>query len=180
MFGNVIDSVLWAAHCPVAVTRLLNSPTKIQRILIPIENITPQAVRNIKFASMLAAETGAHIVALHVCERRASSAKIAWMRSQLSLLIDKLALSNHPEIQIKPHDNIPQAIQQVAEDNDLVVLRSTRRRTSAAGGLAIADLTTQIVAALNCSIVMLGEPQPAHNTFFASSSRVEITATRHQ
>ncbi|WP_371681658.1 universal stress protein [Chroococcidiopsis sp. TS-821] len=29
LFSNVIDSVLWTSHCPVAVTRLLESSTKI-------------------------------------------------------------------------------------------------------------------------------------------------------
>lgn len=42
LFGNVIDNVLWSSHCPVAVTRLVESPKKIQRILVPVENlITP-------------------------------------------------------------------------------------------------------------------------------------------
>ncbi|MHC5731911.1 MAG: universal stress protein, partial [Nostoc sp.] len=36
LFGNVIDSVFWSSHCPVAVTRLLSSPKTIQRILVPV------------------------------------------------------------------------------------------------------------------------------------------------
>lgn len=160
LFGNVIDSVLWAANCPVAVTRLLNSPTQIQRILVPVENITPQAVRKVQFAQMLAAATTAQVTILNVCSRRTSRAKIAWMRSQLSLIVDKLALPTRPEIEIKPHDNVSQAILEAAKSSDLVVLSSSRRRTSA-GGLIISDVTAQLLSAIPCSLVMLGEPQPA-------------------
>lgn len=31
LFGNVIDGVLWGAHCPVAIARLLDSPLKMER-----------------------------------------------------------------------------------------------------------------------------------------------------
>ncbi|MER3590417.1 MAG: hypothetical protein C4322_24155, partial [Mastigocladus sp. ERB_26_1] len=41
---------------------------------------------------------------------------------------------------------------------DLVVLPFVRNRTSP-GGLAISDVTTHLARQLNCSIVMLGEPQ---------------------
>lgn len=157
LFGNTIDSVLWAAHCPVAVTRLLDSPTNIQRILVPIENLTPEAINPVRFALLLAATNQAQVTAIHI-SRRSSTAKIAWMRSQLSLLVSKLAAPNQLDIQVKPHDNISQAILEVARGYDLVVLRSVQRRTSA-GGLAVSDITTQLVAALTCSIVMLGEPQ---------------------
>ena len=160
LLGNVIDSVLWAANCPVAVTRLINSPTEIQRILVPVDSITPQAVRKVQFAQMLATATTAQVTILNVCSRRTSTAKIAWMRSQLSLIVDKLALPTRPEIEIKPHDNVSQAILEAAKSSDLVVLSSSRRRTSA-GGLIISDVTAQLLAAIPCSLVMLGEPQPA-------------------
>jgi len=175
LFGNVIDSVLWAAHCPVAVTRLLNSPTQIQRILVPVENLTPQALGTVRFAQMLAEATQAQITILNVCDRRASATKVAWMRSQLSLLVDKLALPNQWEIQVKPHDRVSQAVQEVASGYDLVVLRSGRRRTSA-GGLVIGDVTAELVAALTCSIIMLGEPQQTHTTLFPEPSRQKQTA----
>jgi len=175
LFGNVIDSVLWAAHCPVAVSRLLSSPREFRQILVPVENITSQAVRVLRFVHLLAAANGAHIILLHVCDRRTTPARIAWIRSQLSLLVDKLALPDHPEIRVKPHPNITQAILEAAKDCDLVVLRSTRRRTSA-GGLAIADTTTQLVKAIDCSLVMLGEPQPT--SFSASSEQLLVTSDR--
>ncbi|PPS43497.1 hypothetical protein [Chroococcidiopsis sp. TS-821] len=54
-----------------------------------------------------------------------------------------------------------QAITTDAKKYDLVVLRSIQRRTSA-GGLAVSDLTSQLVAQLVESIVLLGEPQTSN------------------
>ncbi|MEC4813620.1 MAG: cation:proton antiporter [Scytonema sp. PMC 1069.18] len=158
LFGNVIDKVLWASHCPVAVTRLVDSPRKIQRILVPLENLALPSLQPVQFAQMLAEANQAQVTVLNVCERRTSSSKIAWRRSQLSLILAKLALPNPPEIQIIAHENTAQAILQAARLYDLVVLPFMRNRTIP-GGLAISDVTTQLANQLTCSIVMLGEPQ---------------------
>jgi Kef-type K+ transport system membrane component KefB/nucleotide-binding universal stress UspA family protein len=158
LFGNVIDSVLWASHCPVAVTRLVESPRKIQRILVPVENLTAPVLQPVQFAHILAEATEAQITILNVCERRTSSSKIAALRSQLGLLISKLALSNPPEVQIIAHENMAQAILQAARLYDLVVLPFMRNHTIP-GGLVISDVTTQLARQLTCSIIMLGEPQ---------------------
>ncbi|MGL5194572.1 MAG: cation:proton antiporter, partial [Chroococcales cyanobacterium] len=39
LFGNVIDRLLWTAHCPVAVTRLRGSPLQMKRILVLVDNL---------------------------------------------------------------------------------------------------------------------------------------------
>ena len=158
LFGNVIDSVLWASHCPVAVARLVESPKKIQRILVPVENLTSPSLQPVQFAQMLAEANQAQVTVLNVCDRRTSSNKIAVRRSQLALLVSKLSLQNPPEIQIIAHENVVQAILQAARLYDLVVLPFTRSRTIP-GGLAISDVTTELARQLTCSIVMLGEPQ---------------------
>ena len=171
LFGNVIDGVLWASHCPVAVTRLVESPKKIQRILVPVENLTAPTLQPVQFAQMLAEANQSHITVLNVCDRRTSSSKIAWRRSHLSLLVSKLALTNTPEIQIIAHENVAQAILQAARLYDLVVLPFIRNRTSP-GGLAISDVTTQLARQLNCSIIMLGEPQRTQTTNIVMSNPV--------
>jgi Kef-type K+ transport system membrane component KefB/nucleotide-binding universal stress UspA family protein len=158
LFGNVIDNVLWASHCPVAVTRLVESPKKIQRILVPLENLMSPALQPVQLAQMLAEANEAQVTVLNVCDRRTSSSKIAARRSHLSQIISKLALPNPPEIQIIAHENAAQAILQAARLYDLVVLPFIRNRTSP-GGLAISDVTTQLARQLTCSIVMLQEPQ---------------------
>ncbi|MDZ7953426.1 cation:proton antiporter [Nostoc sp. DedQUE09] len=171
LFGNVIDGVLWASHCPVAVTRLVQSPKKIQRILVPIENLTAPTLQPVQLAQMLAEANQSHITVLNVCDRRTSSSKIAWRRSHLSLLVSKLALANAPEIQIIAHENVAQAILQAARLYDLVVLPFIRNRTSP-GGLAISDVTTQLARQLTCSIIMLGEPQRTQSTNLILSTTV--------
>jgi len=171
LFGNVIDGVLWASHCPVAVTRLVESPKKIQRILVPVENLTAPTLQPVQFAQMLAEANQSHITVLNVCDRRTSSSKIAWRRSHLSLLVSKLPLTNTPEIQIIAHENVAQAILQAARLYDLVVLPFIRNRTSP-GGLAISDVTTQLARQLTCSIVMLGEPQRTQTTNLVMSKTV--------
>jgi Kef-type K+ transport system membrane component KefB/nucleotide-binding universal stress UspA family protein len=158
LFGNVIDNVLWSSHCPVAITRLVDSPSKIQRILVPIENLTPPSLQSVQFAQTLAEANQAQVTLLNVCERRTNSNKIAWRRSQLSLTISKLGTPNPPEIQILAHENTAQAILQAARLFDLVVLPFVRNRTSP-DRLAISDVTTQLANQLTCSIVVLGEPQ---------------------
>lgn len=158
LFGNVIDSVLWAAHCPVAVTRLLESPTKIQRILVPVQSFTTEALRPLRFALLLAAATGAQVTLLNICDRRIKPSSIAWNKSNIELLLSKLALPQDPVVEVIPHEDVAQAIMTAAKTSDLVVLRSLQRRTSA-GGLAVSDLTSQLVAQLSGSIVLLGEPQ---------------------
>ncbi|HEY9693470.1 MAG TPA: cation:proton antiporter [Oculatellaceae cyanobacterium] len=159
MFGNVIDSVLWAAHCPVAVTRLLDSPRNIKRILVPIDSLTSQAVRPVQFAQMLVDGNQAKITLLHICDRRTTPAKVAWNRSQLGLLASKWVPEGNFEVEIIPHDDITRAIMNTVQPSDLVILRSQRQRTAA--GLAISDVTARLAQQLTCSVVMLGEPQRA-------------------
>ncbi|AFZ04483.1 cation:proton antiporter [Calothrix sp. PCC 6303] len=158
LFGNVIDSVLWASHCPVAVTRLVESPSKIQRILVPVENLTSPTLEPVKLAQILAETNQAQVTVLNVCDRRTSSSKIAATRSHLTSIISKLALTNPPDIQIIAHENASQAILQAARLYDLVVLPFTRNR-AISDGLGISDVTTQLARQLTCSIIMLGEPQ---------------------
>lgn len=157
LFGNVIDGVLWASHCPVAITRLLDSPSKIQRILVPVENLTNQAVRLIRFTKILAEANQAQLTLLNVCDRRTSDTKIAWTTSQMNLLVEKWIPNVNTDIQVIANDDIVKTVLHASRLSDLVVLRSERQRT--AGGLAMSNITTEIVQQLHCSFVLLGEPQ---------------------
>ncbi len=181
LFGNVIDGVLWASHCPVAVTRLVESPSKIQRILVPVENLTAPILQPVQFAQILGESNQAQVTVLNVCDRRTSSSKISWRRSQLSLLVSKLGLSNPPEIQIIAHENVARAILQAARLYDLVVLPFIRNRTIP-GGLAISDVTTQLASQLTCSIIMLGEPPQRTNnaTLKAGVPSNQLPVTSYQ
>ncbi|GAX34570.1 cation:proton antiporter domain-containing protein [Nodularia sp. NIES-3585] len=159
LFGNVIDNVLWASHCPVAVTRLMDSPKKIQRILVPLENLAASSLQPVRFAQMLAEANQAQVTVLHVCmgEPRRSHKIAAKRTSHLALLMSQLDVPHPPEIQIMAHENVAQAILQAARLYDLVVLPFIRNRSNS-GGLALSDVTTQLAGQLTCSIVLLGEP----------------------
>ncbi|MBD2092972.1 cation:proton antiporter [Microcoleus sp. FACHB-1515] len=157
-FGNLIDSVLWAAHCPVAVSRLLAAPSTIRRILVPIENMTQDALRSVRFAEALADTNQAQITLLHVADRHLSPVRLAWLENQLDLLVHKYSSNRTFDLRVVRNDDIPGTIAETARAHDLVVLRSRRQRLSL-GELTISNVTEQVTRQLTCSVVLLGEPQ---------------------
>lgn len=160
LFGSVIDSVLWASHCPVAISRLLDSPTNLQRILVPLENLTPQSTWAVRFAATLAEASQAQMTVVHVCNRATSHHRVAWIRSQLELLAAKVSPKSPSEVIVRSDDDVVRAIAALSKSYDLVILRSSPRRASA-GGLAVSDITARTAQQLTCSVIMLGEPQAA-------------------
>jgi Kef-type K+ transport system membrane component KefB/nucleotide-binding universal stress UspA family protein len=156
LFGSVIDSVFWSSHCPVAVTRLLSSPTTIQRIMVPVGDLTKQTIGAVRFAQILADVNQAEVVLLHVSDRKTPPHLVEKFASQLSEVLDKSQLQVNTNIQTIKGDDIARVIIGEAQKFDLAVLRSVRYRT--AGGLAVSYVTTQVIKELKCSIVLLGEP----------------------
>jgi len=156
LLGNTIDDVFWSAHCPVVVITLLQAPTEIQRILVPVENLTPQSWRTIEFAQLLAHTNQAEVTLLHVLTDHQSAAETEAFETALKewLLWHEFHLPINIETVV--YDDIPNAIIQVSEDYDLTVLRALRRQTAA--GLAVSDITTKIVADLAGSLVLVAEP----------------------
>lgn len=167
LFKTIVSSVLSTAPCRVAVTRLVQSPNEFQRVLVPIENLTPRSIFALEFAHNLAAATKGKIIVLHVCDRATSASKIAWTKSQLTLLVAKLP-SLAVEVEIVPDDDKVRAIALTAQSADLIVLQSTQRLMSA-GGLPINSLTAQIAAQIQGSIVLLGEPESLDRGVLLSS-----------
>lgn len=156
LFGNLINSVFWSSHCPVAVTRLLSNPAEFQRILVPVGDLTAQTIGAIRFAQILASGNQAEIVLLHVYNRRTPQVKVENFEFQLSRVASKTKLKVNTNIQLVPSDNVAKTIVDKAQGFDLVVLRSVRYRTTA--GLAVSEVTTQVIKELKSSIVLLGEP----------------------
>ncbi|MBD2529792.1 cation:proton antiporter [Nostoc flagelliforme FACHB-838] len=156
LFGNVIDSVFWSSHCPVAVTRLLSSPKTIQRILVPVGDLTRQTIGALRFAQILADVNQAEVVLLHVYDRKSPPDRVEKFVSQLSDIASKSQLQVNTNIQTIKGDDVARIVIREAEAFDLAVLRSVRYRT--AGGLAVSEVTTQMIQQLKCSIVLLGEP----------------------
>ncbi len=156
LLGNVIDNVFWAAHCPVAVMRLLNEPINIHRILVPVGGNTPQILRVIQFAQFFADTNQASVTLLHVRPRKTSEKEIVLFESELSSYLSNSKSRKEVVIQTIRHDDVAKVIINQAKSYDMVILRSMRRRT--AGGLAVSDVTNKLLSSINCSMVLFGEP----------------------
>lgn len=155
LFGTLIDDVFWSAHCPVAVTRLQVEPIDMHQILIPVKVLTPQTVRTLLFGQVFADTHAASITVLHVCDRSTPEDQIiAFQHALEATLSQGPAVAFH--INIVPHDDPAAVILKASKSMDLVILRSMRRRT--AGGLAVSDVTHEVLAGLSCSVVLFGEP----------------------
>lgn len=157
LFGNMIDNVLWASHCTVAVTRLLDAPHKIQRILAVIETVTTQAIPVLQFSQLLAAQNQANVTLLHVCTPLTPASQVTWLQEQLTAMAAHVGLTEGTPVWVVSSEDVAKVVLGLESDFDLVVLRFISRRTSA-GGLAISDLLTPIVENLEGSVVLLGEP----------------------
>jgi nucleotide-binding universal stress UspA family protein len=155
LLGSLIDNVFWASHCPVAVTRLKKAPMELKRILIPVKIMTPQTIRTIRFGQVFAATHAASIVLLHVSDRIRSTQDLQRFKDQLHAV---MAEGDPVEYGIKcvRHDDPAAVILTAARHVDLVILRSMRRRT--AGGLAVSNVTHQVIDTLTSSVVLFGEP----------------------
>ncbi|MEL6247158.1 MAG: cation:proton antiporter [Cyanobacteria bacterium J06648_16] len=153
LFGNVVDDVFWTSHCPVAVVRLLHPPETIRRVLVPVKDGSPQTLKLIQFARLLAESNQAEITLLHVYDYSADPQTIAAFSQALT---QRLAAASTPiTLQTECCNDVVKTITDIAFDKDLVILRSIRRRT--AGGLSVSDVTTRVLANLTGSVVLFGE-----------------------
>ncbi len=155
LFGTLIDDVFWAAHCPVAVTRLKVAPVEMHRILIPVKTLTPEMIRALRFGQVFADTHQASITLLHVHDRHTPQPQLERFRQALNLLMQEGAAVEYG-IKFVGHDDPGSVILSASRHVDLVILRFMRRRT--AGGLAVSDVTQQILEGISCSIVLFGEP----------------------
>jgi len=156
LFGNIIDQVFWSSHCPVAVMRLLDEPINIQTILVPMKNITPRTVRTMQFAQVFADTNQAVVMLLHVCAPGTPPDQILIFEDQLQQVLQQSPISVETNIKTIVCEDVADMIVQMSHSFDLVVMRSMRRRT--AGGLAVSNVTTEVIKQLSCSLVLFGEP----------------------
>jgi Kef-type K+ transport system membrane component KefB/nucleotide-binding universal stress UspA family protein len=157
LFGSVINNVLYSAHCPVAVTRLLTPATEIKHILVPLYNLSNDSLPILRLAKILAEVNQAQVRIMLVCDRSTSMAQLSLYRSQLESLAEKWGNEIDLETQVVVDSDVVKSILKAAQDVELVILPSPRQRSAA--GLVISDVTTQILERITCSVIMLGEPQ---------------------
>ncbi|BAY82853.1 sodium/hydrogen exchanger [Calothrix parasitica NIES-267] len=157
LFGNIIDNVFWAAHCPIAVMRLLDEPINIHSVLVPVRNITPEILRAIQFAQLFADTNQASVTLLHVRPRKTSDKEIALFESELSEYLSNSKSQKEVVIRTIRHDDVAKVIIKESNSYDMIILRSVHRRT--AGGLAVSDVSNKLLSSINnCSMVLFGEP----------------------
>ncbi|MFM6138150.1 MAG: cation:proton antiporter, partial [Sphaerospermopsis kisseleviana] len=137
LFGSLIDKVFWSSHCPVAVTRLLKSPTEIKRILVPVGDLMRVTIGTVRFAQVLADANQAEVVLLHVSnaysrlgQNSIPDEQDTYFASQLSDIANQGKLQVNTSILTIIGDDIAKVIIEQAEAFDLVVLRSVRYRTT--------------------------------------------------
>ncbi|PSO78783.1 MAG: sodium:proton antiporter [Cyanobacteria bacterium QH_9_48_43] len=160
LFGTTTERVLWSAHCPVAVAHLIAPPSQLERILVPVKTLTPQAVQAIRFAQLFADAHSAAITLLHVGDRHATTERLAAFERELSQVAERGKVAVPTRVLTVAHDDAAAAIAERSQAFDLVVLRSLRRRT--AGGLAVSEVTTRTIPELQCSFILFGEAHRAH------------------
>ncbi|MBE9060637.1 cation:proton antiporter [cf. Phormidesmis sp. LEGE 11477] len=159
--GRVHDAVLWSAHCPVVVARLLESPTQFKNILLPIETPSPMTIRVLRLAQVIAAANQGKVTLLYVCSPFVSSSYQQSMRSQLHRLIQQLPVAQcQIEVVLKVRDNRIAGIVQFSQGYDVVVLRSQRHRVGS--GLSLSTTTAPLLNQLNQSVILVGEPTIAN------------------
>ena len=155
--NRVHDAVLWSAHCPVVVARLLKSPTQFKNVLLAIETPSPVTIRVLRLAQVIAAANQGKVTLLHVCSPFVSKSYREELRSQLHKLVQQLPPANcQIEVLLKVRDNWIIGIVQSSQDYDLVVLRSQHHRGGSA--LSLATSTVPLLDQLKQSVILVGEP----------------------
>ena len=156
LFGNLINNVIWSSHCPVVVTRLLDEPINLRRILVPVKNLSVSAVRVIRFSQLFADTHQSSVTYLHVCDPRTTKDQIAAFEQEIEQVLQQGGAEINYRMKTIAYDRAGEVIVRAARSFDLVVLRSLRRRT--AGGLTVSDVTAEVINSLTCSLILFGEP----------------------
>ncbi|MEB3356379.1 MAG: cation:proton antiporter [Synechococcales bacterium] len=156
LFGTITDSVFWAAHCPVAVTRLLDEPINLSRILVPVKILTPQTLQVLNFARLFADTNHGSVLVVHIHGLRTPLDQVDALESAIRQHMAQGDSAIQWDVKMVASDSPAQAILNLSQSFDLVILRSMRRRT--AGGLAVSDVTTEVIQDIACSMILFGEP----------------------
>ena len=155
--NSVHDDVLWSAHCPVVVARLLDSPAHFKHILLPIENPSPLTIRVLRFAQVLAAANQGKVTLLHGCSPFSSRRHRERLEKQLQRLIDEMPLATcEIEVQLMMQDNWVGTIAAQSQNYDLVILRSQRRKVGSS--LSLPASIQPLIERISGSLILVGEP----------------------
>ena len=138
------------------MARLLDSPLKIRRILVPVESMNPVGFRPVRFAASLIANHQTEITLLHVCSPGAAKKRKEMLYSQLNKVAKRFLSEATVDIRIIGSNNFVREIIKASATQELIILRSQRQRVGV-DSLALGATTKPLIQNINCSIVFLGE-----------------------
>ena len=155
LLGSVTNTVLWSAHCSVAIARLLDSPLKIKRILVPVESINTVGLRPVQISqTLIGKET--EITLLHACPSQTSKERKAMLHKRLEVVAERFFPNVTVDVRVTAQNNYVRAILNASKHCELVILRSQRQRVGV-NSLTLGATTEPLLNNLNCSVILLGE-----------------------
>ncbi len=162
LFGDLVDGVCRSAHCPVVVVNLAGrDPEELQRILVPIKDLSASAREQFELAQRLLNHGGGGatgvITLLHIVDPRFSRHDRQWIERELRRWHPPGDSHDRIRIELVPGPGIDQTIERSSRHHDLVILRSQRRRVA---GLPIpaSDRTSGLIRQLACPTMVISEP----------------------
>jgi Kef-type K+ transport system membrane component KefB/nucleotide-binding universal stress UspA family protein len=160
LFGDLVDATCRQTHCPVVVARLLQPPAALQRLLVPIKDLSAAALEQFQLAERIATALGGSITLLHLHEPRLAAAELAQLAAQFDRWRPRASASAAAvpvQITMRPNHGIETEIGRASSDHDLVILRSQRRLVA---GLPIAasDRTSRLLRQLDISVLVISDP----------------------
>lgn len=162
LLGDLVDGVCRTAHCPVVVANLRRCELDhLKQILVPIKDLSASAREQFELAlRLLATELDPRsttITLLHIHDPRFNRHERSWMEQQLISWCPRDIPRDQIQIKLLQGPGIDSKIHLFSKDQNLVILRSQRRRVA---GLPIpaSDRTSNLVHHLSCPALMISDP----------------------
>lgn len=162
LLGDLVDGVCRTAHCPVVVANLgRRKLNDLNQILVPIKDLSASAREQFELALRLLSTapdpTSTTISLLHIHDPRFNRHERSWMEQQLMSWCPRNISSQQIQIKLLQGPGIDSKIHWFSKNQDLVILRSQRRRVA---GLPIpaSDRTSNLVHQLACPALMISDP----------------------
>ena len=162
LLGDLVDGVCRTAHCPVVVANLgRRELNDLNQILVPIKDLSASAREQFELALRLLSTapdpTSTIISLLHIHDPRFNRHERSWMEQQLMSWCPRNIFSHQVQIKLLQGPGIDSKIHWFSKNQDLVILRSQRRRVA---GLPIpaSDRTSNLVHQLACPALMISDP----------------------
>ena len=162
LLGDLVDGVCRTAHCPVVVANLGRCElNELNNILVPIKDLSASAREQFELALRLLSTapgpTSTTISLLHIHDPRFNRHERSWMEQQLMSWCPRNISKDQIQIKLLQGPGIDSKIHWFSKNQDLVILRSQRRRVA---GLPIpaSDRTSNLVHQLTCPALMISDP----------------------